>query len=56
MLGIAGLLRTIFIFRNLSVKLDSKAYIMFVVILIIEGLYFYIITSSIFKNNSGYSY
>lgn len=55
MLGVEGLLRAIFLLRNYSSKLDSKAYIMFVVILMIEGLYVYILLQTMFQNNSGYS-
>lgn len=55
MLGVGALTRTIFLLRNYSTRLDSKTYIMLVVILIIEGLYFYLLLSVMFKNNNGAS-
>ena len=55
MLAVEAFLRAIFLLRNYSSKLDSKAYILFVVILLIEGLYVYILLQTMFQNNSGYS-
>lgn len=55
MLIIAALLRTIFLLRNYSTRIESKAYLFLVVILLIEGLYLYIMLQTMFKNNSGYT-
>ena len=55
MLGIGSILRGIFLSRNYTKKLDSKVYIMLIVISLIEMLYAYILLETLFKNNNGYS-
>lgn len=55
MLAIGGALRAFFLFRNYSSKLESKTYIMLVVILIIEALFCYILIKVMFANDFGYT-
>ena len=53
MLAIAGVLRGIFLFRNYSSKVDKKVFVLAIVILIIEAIFFFVILKTIFKTNSG---
>ena len=54
MLAIGGFFRGIFLFRNYSKRLDSKTYIMFIVINIVEALYCFIVLKVMFPRDAGY--
>lgn len=55
MLAAAGALRGFFLFRNYSSKLESKTYIILVVIYIIEAFFGFILLKVLFKNDYGYN-
>ena len=58
MLMIVGgsIFRTIFLFRNYSIKLETKTYFLLVVILIVEALFVIVILKYFFDKDAGYDF
>lgn len=55
MMAVGSILRGMFLSRNYVKKLDSKVYVMLIVISLIEFFYSYILLETLFRNNGGYS-
>lgn len=56
MVAAGGLFRAIFLFRNYSTKLESKTYIILIVVFIIEGIYLFVVLRTMFSGDLGFGF
>ena len=52
----AGIIRSIFLYRNFSTRIESRTYILLIVFLIVEFFYAYVLLQIVFFKYSGYTF
>lgn len=55
-LAVAAFTRAVFLYRNVSEKLESRTYILMLLFAMTEGFYLYLMLQTSFRRFSGYNY